>query len=122
MFFKQIFDPVLAQYSYMIGCQRAKEAIVIDPMRDVETYIDIAAKENLEITAVTETHVHADYLSGSRELAERTGAAAYLSADGGPDWQYGWEPTTGKGRRDVHNGDAFEVGHIRFDVLHTPVT
>ncbi|WP_332021287.1 MBL fold metallo-hydrolase [Kaistella sp.] len=88
MFFKHIYDTSLAQGSYLIGCQAKGEAIVIDAMRDVDTYLEIAKENNLTITHITETHIHADFLSGSRELAEITGAQLYLSDEGGPDWQY----------------------------------
>ena len=60
VFFKQIFEPKLAQYAYLIGCQRSGEAIVVDPMRDIQRYVDIAKANNLRITAVTDTHIHAD--------------------------------------------------------------
>jgi hydroxyacylglutathione hydrolase len=86
MYFKQIFDEKLAQYSYIIGCQKNGEALVIDPMRDIDTYIQIAAKENLKIVAAADTHIHADYLSGLRELAER-GVKVYASDEGDADWK-----------------------------------
>ena len=73
MLFRQIFDPKLAQYAYLIGCQQTGEAIIIDPERDVDRYLAIAADEGLRIVAATETHIHADFLSGSREVVERTG-------------------------------------------------
>lgn len=85
MFLRQITDPSLAQNAYLIGCQRTGEAIIIDPERDVDRYLKIAADNDLRITAVADTHIHADYLSGARELMEHHGAIAYLSAEGGPD-------------------------------------
>jgi hydroxyacylglutathione hydrolase len=63
MFLRQISDPHLAQYAYIIGCQRTGEAIVIDPERDIDRYRDVAAAEGLRITAVAETHIHADFVS-----------------------------------------------------------
>ncbi|MDZ7680809.1 MAG: hypothetical protein U5J63_03620 [Fodinibius sp.] len=66
MYFKQIFDKKLAQYAYLIGCQATGEAIVIDPMRDVDQYFKLAESEGLEITAAADTHIHADYVSGLR--------------------------------------------------------
>jgi hydroxyacylglutathione hydrolase len=119
MFLRQIFDPQLAQYAYLIGCQRTSEAIVIDPERDVERYRQIAAENNLTLTAVAETHIHADFVSGARALVESHGARGYLSAEGGPDWQSEWA----RGLANMtllYDGDAFRVGNIRFDVLHTP--
>ena len=93
MFFQHIYDKTLAQASYLLGCQKTGEAIVIDAKRDVDTYIDIAKQNNLRITHITETHIHADFLSGSRELAALTDAEMYLSDEGGPDWQYNFSHT-----------------------------
>ena len=89
MLLERLYDDDLAHASYIIGCQRTGEAIVVDPRRDIQVYLDLAAKNSMTITAVTETHIHADYLSGTRELAARTGATMYVSGEGGPDWQYG---------------------------------
>ena len=117
MLFRQIFDPHLAQYAYLIGCQQTKEALVIDPERDVDRYLRIAEDEGLRLTAVAETHIHADFLSGARELAER-GLKIYLSAEGGPDWQYGW--TDGYDVTLLKDGDTFRVGNIEIEAVHTP--
>ncbi len=118
MFLKRFYDDGLAQASYLIGCAATGEAIVIDANRDLQQYLDAAAAEKLAITHVTETHIHADYVSGSRELAARTGARLFLSAEGGPDWQYAFA------RRDgatlLRDGDTIQVGNIRIGVLHTP--
>ncbi len=119
MFLRQISDPRLSQYAYLIGCQRTGEAIVVDPERDVERYQRIAAENDLKLTAVTETHIHADFVSGALALVESGGVHAYLSAEGGADWQSEWA----RGRKDVtlvHDGDHFYVGRIRFDVRHLP--
>lgn len=119
MFFKQITDPKLAQYSYLIGCQATGEAVIIDPLRDIDLYTDLAAAEGLRIVAATETHIHADFVSGVREFAER-GVRAYLSGDGGDDWQYAWPE---KGEYDcviLHDGDTFDIGNIRFQAVFTP--
>ena len=120
MFLRQVFDPDLAQYAYIVGCQRTGEALVIDPERDVERYLDIAAAEGLRIVAAAETHIHADFLSGVRELAERHGARAYLSAEGGPDWSYGWPREGTHDVRLLRDGDVFEIGNIRIQAVHTP--
>ena len=69
MLFKQIYEPDLAQASYLIGCQANGTAAVVDPRRDISVYLEEAGKNGLSIAAVTETHIHADYLSGARELA-----------------------------------------------------
>ncbi|MDH4058785.1 MAG: MBL fold metallo-hydrolase, partial [Cyclobacteriaceae bacterium] len=79
MYFQHVYDKSLAQASYFIGCQKEGVAIVIDPKRDVDTYLEIAKQNNMKITHVAETHIHADFLSGSRELAALTGAKMYLS-------------------------------------------
>src|SRR5688572_1680890 len=115
MFVKRFFEPSLAQASYLIGCQQADEAIVIDANRDVEQYIEAAAQEGLRITHVTETHIHADYVSGSRELAHRTGASLCLSDEGDREWKYQFEHA-----RKLKHGDRITIGNIRLDVLHTP--
>jgi hydroxyacylglutathione hydrolase len=84
MLFTRIYDDDLAQASYFIGCQATGEAAVVDPRRDIQVYLDEAEKNGMKITAVTETHIHADYLSGSRGLAAATGATLYLSDGGMP--------------------------------------
>lgn len=114
MYFKHFFEPGLAQNSYLIGCQATGEAIVIDPRRDVEDYLTTAEANDLRITHVTETHIHADYLSGTRELAAETGAKVYLSDEGGADWQYRFDHEA------VRDGDSIAVGNLRLDVIHTP--
>ncbi|MDH3733858.1 MAG: MBL fold metallo-hydrolase, partial [Gemmatimonadota bacterium] len=119
MFFRQITDPKLAQYAYLIGCQQTGEAVIIDPERDIDRYVAAAEAEGLEIVAATETHIHADFVSGVREFAER-GARVYVSGDGDDDWQYGWLQ---KGSYDavvLHDGDAFDIGNIHVEALHTP--
>jgi hydroxyacylglutathione hydrolase len=118
MLFRQITDSTLAQYAYLIGCQRTGEAIVFDPERDVDQYLELAAREGLRIVAVAETHIHADFLSGARELAERVKARVYVGAEGGADWQSRWVgPYAHTLLRD---GDTFQVGNIRFEAVHTP--
>ena len=115
---KRFFDAKLAQVSYLIGASETRHAVVIDANRDVEQYIRAAAEEGVAITHVTETHIHADFVSGSRELAARTGAQLLLSGEGGPQWQYVFA-------RDANailleDGDRFDVGSVRVEVLHTP--
>ena len=95
MFFQRFYDTKLAQASYLIGCQRTGEAVVVDPNRDVRPYVDAAATEGLRVTHVTETHIHADFVSGARELARRTGAQLVLSDEGGPDWTYAFAADDG---------------------------
>ena len=118
MFFQRFYDDTLAQTSYLIGCAATGQAMVLDPNRDAAQYVRAAEEEGLRITHVTETHIHADFLSGSRELAHLTGAVMYLSDEGGPGWQYAFAKQGGAVL--LHDGDHFMVGNIRFDVLHTP--
>ncbi len=118
MILKRFYDEPLAQASYLVGCQVTGEALVVDPLRDITPYLETAEAEGLTITHVTETHIHADFLSGTRELAARTGARIYLSAEGGPDWTYGF--ATKDDAILLEDGDHFRVGNIRIDALHTP--
>lgn len=118
MLIKRFYHEGLAQASYLVGCQRTGEALVIDANRDADQYIAAATANGLRITQVTETHIHADYLSGSRELAVHTGATLFLSAEGGPDWQYAFAGAHGATL--LHDGDSFMVGNVRIEVVHTP--
>ena len=118
MIVKRFYDAKLAQTSYLIGCGRLGTAIVIDPNRDVEQYIRVAEEEGVSITHVSETHIHADFVSGARELAERAGAALYLSGEGGPGWEY--EYAREAGAVVVKDGDTITVGNITLRVVHTP--
>lgn len=124
MFMRMIYDEDLAQAAYLIGCQKTGEAIVIDPERDVDRYIDLSKANGLRIVAAAETHIHADFLSGARELAERIGAKVYVSDEGDADWKYQWlDKKTGGGSYDhqlLKDGDTFHIGNIDFAVLHTP--
>src|SRR5690606_10923459 len=88
MLLERIYDEDLAQASYFIGCQAKGEAIVVGPRRGLGDYLTLATKHGMRIVAVTETHIHADYLSGTRGLAAKTGATMYVSDEGGPDWTY----------------------------------
>jgi hydroxyacylglutathione hydrolase len=82
MFFHQRFIPGLAIASYMIGDEKSKQVAVIDPTRDVEEYLRIAKDEGLRITHICETHVHADFVSGSAELKARLGGEPRVHASG----------------------------------------
>ena len=112
MFLRMVYDDNLAEAAYLIGCQRTGEAIVIDPERDVDRYEKIAAANGLRIVAVAETHIHADFISGGRELAEK-GAKVYVSDEGDADWKYQWlDQKSGGGRYDavlLKDGDTFKV-------------
>jgi hydroxyacylglutathione hydrolase len=115
---KRFFDTRLAQTSYMIACSAKGAAIVIDPLRDIEQYLKAADAEHVRITHVTETHIHADVLSGARDLARATKAQLLLSDEGGADWKYAYAKSDGATL--VTDGDTFMVGNIRVKVWHTP--
>ncbi len=119
MFFQQIFEEKLAQYTYLIGCQASKEAIVIDPMRDIDRYKKIASKNNLKIVGAAETHIHADYLSGLREFAEE-GVKVFVSDEGDKDWKYEWVIGNDYIHQLLKDGDVFSVGNIKFTTVYSP--
>ena len=108
MYFKQFYLGCLAQASYMIGSEG--EAVVVDPRRDVDEYLESRAK-GLEIRHVIETHLHADFVSGHRELAERTGAKIYFGAKAGREV---------RARRRSRDGDEIRMGDVRLRFLETP--
>lgn len=118
MFVQRFYDDRLAQAAYLIGCQQTGEAIVIDSPRDPSAILAVADREEFRITRVSETHIHADFVSGSRELAAATGATLLLSAEGGKDWQYAFAASDGATL--LHDGDTIRLGGIRLDVRHTP--
>jgi len=114
LFFLRIFDPTLAQTSYMVGNRQSREVIVVDPKRDMDTYLKIAEDNSLQITRVTETHIHADYLSGAPELAHATGAELVLSGETDPDWKYEIPHSP------IKDGDKITMGNIILEAMHTP--
>ncbi|EJS46848.1 hypothetical protein ICG_05438 [Bacillus cereus BAG1X1-3] len=118
MLLKYFYDEKLAHASYLIGCQKEGVAIVIDPGRYIEQYIEFAKKEGMEVIAAAETHIHADFLSGSRKLSHLYNANLYVSDEGDIDWKYQY---LNDGRYNlVREGTEFKVGHIKFNVMHTP--
>jgi hydroxyacylglutathione hydrolase len=118
---RQIVDERLAQYAYLVGCQATKEALLVDPERDIDRYLEIARREGLSIVGVAETHIHADFLSGAREFAHRfPEVRLYLSDEGGPDWTSEWARRDGANAQFLRHGDRFSVGNIDFEALHTP--
>ncbi|MBI2682338.1 MAG: MBL fold metallo-hydrolase [Acidobacteriales bacterium] len=105
--------PGLAHYSYVLSSEG--KAVVVDPRRDVDIYTEYAAANDLAISHILETHIHADYASGARELAQITGAEAWMSGhDVGEDFQYRWP------HRDFMDGEVLELGDMRITALHTP--
>ncbi|TDM12727.1 MBL fold metallo-hydrolase [Macrococcus lamae] len=117
MYFKSFFNQPLAQMSYLVGCQKTGEAILIDPLRDLTPYIEAAEKENLSINYVTETHIHADFASGLREAAVILNAQAFVSGHGGDDWKYKQLPDQAVTLTD---GYVIKIGNVKLEVIHTP--
>lgn len=120
MEFIQIYDEGVSQYAYLIGSDKTREAIIIDPQRDIHEYLSLAEKKNLKIVAATETHIHADFLSGMQEFLARTPVKSYLSGHGkGQGWGYDWAKDN-MNIEFVKDGDRITVGDIHLDVVHTP--
>jgi hydroxyacylglutathione hydrolase len=105
---EQFFLGCLAHASYLVASEGI--AAVIDPQRDVDIYIEAAKQKNLKIEHIIETHLHADFVSGHHELAERTGARIYLGEDAAATF-----PHTA-----IKDGDTLQFGNARFNFLHTP--
>ncbi|MBK7887204.1 MAG: MBL fold metallo-hydrolase [Bacteroidetes bacterium] len=105
---EQIYTGCLAQGAYYIVSEN--EAVVIDPLREVQPYIDRAEKDGVKIKYVFETHFHADFVSGHIDLANATGATIVY----GPNAQTGFTAHVAK------DGEEFKVGKVTFKVLHTP--
>lgn len=118
MFFKRFYDDNLAQASYMIVCEKTREAIIVDPNLDVAQYARAAGAQRARITHVTETHVHADFVSGARALAETTGATLHLSAEGDKDW--GYTSAAMKKANPLRHGSEITLGRVRLRAVHTP--
>ncbi len=108
MYFKQFYLGCLAHASYLIGSEG--EAAVVDPQRDVDQYIAEAAAQNLQIRYVIETHLHADFVSGHRELAARTGAEIVFGAEAGAAFPH----------RAVRDGDEISIGKVVLRIMETP--
>src|SRR5262245_40135537 len=108
MYFKQFYLGCLAHGSYLVGS--GGEAAVIDPQRDIEQYINEAEAEGLKIKYVIETHLHADFVSGHRELAERTGAKIVFGRKAGAAIDYS----------PAKDGDEFRIGKVILRVMETP--
>lgn len=104
----------LSHYSYFLADKQAGVAVVIDPRRDVQVYLDLAKEHDVKITHAIETHVHADFVSGSRELAQQTGTAQIVATIEG-DPGYGF-----KVDRKVKGDDTLTVGGIKLRCIHTP--
>ena len=113
MVLEQILTEGIAQLSYLVGDEETGVAAVIDPRTDVEIYVELARKHKVSITHIFETHIHADFVSGARELAERVQTAEiYLSHEGGPDYGFEHQP--------IKDGQTFELGSFVLTARHTP--
>jgi glyoxylase-like metal-dependent hydrolase (beta-lactamase superfamily II) len=110
VYFNQIAVSGLGCLSYVIGCPRAKAMAVVDPKRDVQDYLDIAREEGMQVTHIFNTHVHADHVSGDQELRLATGADIYIHDSAPVKYKH----------RTVAQGDVFEIGAAKIEVLHTP--
>ncbi len=115
MILERFEDKGLSHYSYAVGCPGAGEVAIVDPRRDIDVYLDYAAREGLRIAYVLETHIHADFASGAKALAERTGAALWLSAYDANELYETSFPHT-----EMRDGDSVTMGAIRVQALHTP--
>ncbi len=115
MLFERFEVADLAHYSYGVGCPGAGEAAIVDPERNTDRYLEWAAGSDLRITHVLETHIHADYASGAKELAERADAELVLSAhDKGELYEVEYD------HRAIEHGESFDVGAVRIEAVHTP--
>lgn len=111
--FERVKTEGIAELSYLIGDDACGRAAVIDPRLDVEVYLELARRHKVSITHVFETHIHADLVSGARELADRTGTSKiYASVEGGAEYGFAVE--------EVHDGDRFELGDLLITARHTP--
>ena len=110
MYFKQFLHDDLGCSSYLIASRDSREAAVIDPHRDVQQYLDLAAERGYNIVAVIDTHLHADHVSGNRDLAAATGAQLYLYETA--DVLFPFQP--------LHDDDAISLGPVVLRVVHTP--
>lgn len=110
MYVEQFFVEGLGCVSYLVGCDSAGVAAVVDPDRDVQRYIDAAAARSMHITLIIETHLHADHVSGNTDLAARTGAQIFVHEASGAEF----------GHTPMKAGDELRVGNVRFAVRHTP--
>lgn len=116
MFFQHFIEPSLAIHSYLIGDPKSRRAVVIDPIPRPSIYLQYAEENNLLITSIVETHVHADYLSGAQELKSLLGGkpTIHCSAEGGKEW------TPAYADQQVHDGDEVILGEWRLKAFHTP--
>jgi hydroxyacylglutathione hydrolase len=115
MLFERFEDKGLAQYSYAVGCPGGGKIAIVDPRRDIDIYLKFAEAHNVEIAYVLETHIHADYASGAKELAQQTNAELWVSGyDKGEIFEVTFP------HHDLLEGDSIQIGMVRIEALHTP--
>ena len=118
MLFRRFYDENLAQASYMIACEKTREAIVVDPNSDTAQYVRAAGADRVRIAHVTETHIHADFVSGARALADAAGAVLHLSGEGAGEWVYSDDAL--KRATVLRDDSRIDVGRVRLRIAHTP--
>jgi glyoxylase-like metal-dependent hydrolase (beta-lactamase superfamily II)/rhodanese-related sulfurtransferase len=110
MILEQFYLNCLAHASYLVGDRETRSAVIVDPQRDVQRYLEAAERHGLEIRHVFLTHFHADFVAGHLELRDRTGAKIHLGARA--EAEYAFQP--------MRDGDALEIGRVRLSILETP--
>src|SRR5438045_1687392 len=118
MIFRRFYDENLAQASYLIACEKSREAIVVDPNADVGLYTRAAGADRVKIAHVTETHIHADFLSGAQALATTAGATLHLSVAGDTDWAYA--DALLRKASVLRDGTQIRFGTVEITARHTP--
>src|SRR5437660_7444704 len=107
---RKLVDEGLGNSAHLLISERGRVAALIDPLRDVDQYQEVACREGVRITHVFETHIHNDFVSGSRELAALTGARIVASSDAGLEFDH----------QPVRDGDTLAIGDVQLTVLATP--
>ena len=121
MIYRRIYDAALSQTSYLIGCAASREAIVVDPARDIDRYEEAAAEAGVRIVAVVETHHHADFVSGVRAFAVTRPVQVFMSGMAErATWTTDKALHAGASIRFLVDGDTVEVGKLRLRARATP--
>ncbi|MDA1008714.1 MAG: MBL fold metallo-hydrolase [Planctomycetota bacterium] len=121
MILRRIHDETLAQTAYLVACERTRDAIIVDPERDIDRVLELVAREGLHLIAAVETHIHADFVSGVPSLCQSHGIPAWVSGVcGAPSWAATVDANARAAMRLLHDGDTLSVGDLSLRVLHTP--
>jgi glyoxylase-like metal-dependent hydrolase (beta-lactamase superfamily II) len=111
MIFRQLYEPVSSTYTYLLGCERTREAVLIDPVaEEVDAYIQLLKDLQLKLVYTLETHVHADHVTGAAALRDKLGSKSVVHRDAGARCADVL----------VSDGDTLQAGDIRIEVRHTP--